>query len=372
MLIEMNSTLEEKHVADYLSQLTQRPIRIEQIVELGGGSEGAAALKGFGYGRPVRINYLDDGQVKAVVLRRVNRNGFGREYASDRAGEVWRDFHTFNELPYHIQVEDMVMIDEDGRLHSIAQAQELLLLTDYASGRPYAEDLMRIGQEGRCDPLDVERAKSLATYLADIHTVKHDDPLIWRRRLRDLIGHGEGIMGLTDSYPADESVIAASELRAIEEAANRWRWQLKPLAHRLSQVHGDFHPFNILFTEGTDFILLDRSRGVWGEPADDVSCLVINFLFFSLQWDGRLSGCFEELYTTFWESYLGHNADEELLSVIAPWFAWRALVLASPQWYPTLTVDTRNKLFNFARGVMADTVFNWQEINRYLTDISKQ
>jgi hypothetical protein len=106
---------------------------------------------------------------------------------------------------------------------------------------------------------------------------------------------------------------------------------------------------------------------MWGEPADDVSCLVINYLFFSLQQDGRLTGPFEELYTTFWETYLNHNADEEMLSVIAPWFAWRALVLASPQWYPTLTDDTRHKLFNFARGVMADTRFNWQEINLYLS-----
>jgi hypothetical protein len=367
MLAEMNSALKERHVADYLSRLTQRPIQIEQIVELGGGSEGAAALKGFGYGRPLRITYLDDGQRKEVVLRRVNRNGFGREYASDRTGEVWRDFHTFNHLPRHVRAEDMVMMDEDGRLQTIAQAQELLLLTNYAPGRPYAEDLVRIGEEGSCNPLDVERAKSLAAYLADIHAVKHDDPLLWRRRLRDLVGNGEGIMGLTDSYPADESVIAAADLQAIEEAANRRRWQLKPLTHRLSQVHGDFHPFNILFVEEADFILLDRSRGMWGEPADDVSCLVINYLFFSLQQDGRLTGPFEELYTTFWETYLNHNADEEMLSVIAPWFAWRALVLASPQWYPTLTDDTRHKLFNFARGVMADTRFNWQEINLYLS-----
>jgi metal-sulfur cluster biosynthetic enzyme len=35
MLAEMNSALKEKHVADYLSQLAQRPIQIEQIVELG-------------------------------------------------------------------------------------------------------------------------------------------------------------------------------------------------------------------------------------------------------------------------------------------------------------------------------------------------
>jgi hypothetical protein len=49
-------------------------------------------LKGFGYGRPLHITFLEDGRRKEVVLRRVNRNGFGREYASDRVGEVWRDW----------------------------------------------------------------------------------------------------------------------------------------------------------------------------------------------------------------------------------------------------------------------------------------
>jgi thiamine kinase-like enzyme len=358
--------LEEKYIAEYLSKVTQRPVQIEQIVELGGDSEGAAALKGFGYGRPLHITYLEGEQRKEGVLRRLNRNGFGREYASDRVGEVWRDFHAFNHLPRHIQAEDMVLIDKDGQLQSIAQAKELFLLTNYAPGRPYAEDLIRIADEENCNPLDVERAKSLAAYLADIHAVKHDDPLLWRRRLRDLIGHGEGIMGLTDSYPDNESVLATSGLRAIEEVANRWRWRLKPLTHRLSQVHGDFHPFNILFTEENDFTLLDRSRGMWGEPADDVSCLVINYLFFSVQWDGRLSGPFEELYNSFWNTYLECSEDLELLTVIAPWFAWRALVLASPQWYPTLTNDVRQKLLNFASNVMVDNTFNWQDINLYL------
>ena len=35
-------------------------------------------------------------------------------------------------------------------------------------------------------------------------------------------------------------------------------------------MHGDFHPWNLLFREGVEFSVLDRSRGEWGEPADDV------------------------------------------------------------------------------------------------------
>jgi hypothetical protein len=94
--------------------------------------------------------------------------------------------------------------------------------------------------------------------------------------------------------------------------------------------------------------------------------MVINYLFFALQKYGRLAGPFEALYTTFWESYLSQRPDDELLFVIQPWFAWRALVLASPQWYPTLEAEARGKLLTFARRVLAEERFAWHQINRYL------
>jgi hypothetical protein len=259
-------------------------------------------------------------------------------------------------------------VTQEGKLESLGHVQDLLLLTQYAPGTPYAEDLLRIDHTGICTDLDLRRAQGLATYLAELHAVKHTDPLLWRRRLRDLVGDGEGIMGLTDSYPADFPLATGEDLRAIEVAANVWRWRLKPLAHRLSQVHGDFHPFNILFSQGEEFTLLDRSRGEWGEPADDVSCLAINYLFFSLHGAHELAGAFADLYTVFWETYLRQRPDDELLTVIQPWLAWRALVLASPQWYPTVDEADRRKLLTLARQVLKLEQFVWQDLNRYLVE----
>jgi hypothetical protein len=71
------------------------------------------------------------------------------------------------------------------------------------------------------------------------------------------------------------------------------------------------------------------------------------------------------LYKTFWETYLAGNQDPELLEVIQPWFAWRALVLASPKWY-SLTDDVRRKLLTFARQVLMADRFAWMAINDYL------
>ena len=367
--------ISEEAIGKYLTEWHQRPIFIDRLQQLGGEAQGAAALKGFGYGRPVCISYRCDGEPQQLVLRRVRPNGFGRERPSDRVAEVWRDFHNFNHLPGHVQVVDMVALDDNGRLSSLGHATELLLLTQYAPGQPYAEDLYRLLQGEPLRDSDMARAQALARYLADIHRQKHPDnverPLLWRRRLRDLVGHGEGIMGLCDSYPlpfpsADEPIITQERLLTIETAANGWRWRLKPLSHRLCQVHGDFHPFNVLFGEGTDFTVIDRSRGAWGMAEDDVSCLVINYLFFGLQQNGRFSHPFTDLYHTFWQTYLDNHDDLELFDTIAPWFAWRALVLASPKWYPTIHHATRHQLLTFAQNVLAGPTFSYDQVEMYL------
>ena len=42
-------------------------------------------------------------------------------------------------------------------------------------------------------------------------------------------------------------------MREIERRCLEWRWRLKAKTQRLRQVHGDFHPWNILFRAGADF-----------------------------------------------------------------------------------------------------------------------
>ena len=366
---QANHRIEPEALKRYLEERAGVPVQIQQLHELRGQAKGVTALKQFGYGRPLLVEYRVDGRRVREVFHRIRRNAFGRERDDDRAAAVWLDFHTFNRLPRHVPAVDMVTRTREGKMASVHSAEELLLVTTYRPGHLYADDLERIRDEGTLRPQDVQRAEVLATYLAEIHRVKHEGPTLWRRRLRDLVGHGEGIMGLTDSYPADLPYVTEAELRWIEEAANRWRWQLKPLSQRLRQVHGDFHPFNLLFEEGVEFHVLDRSRGEWGEPADDVSCLTINYLFFSLQRSGCLEGPLRELHDLFWEHYLDVRPDDELAAVIQPWFAWRALVLASPVWYPTIVEGVRRKLLTFARHVLSTERYDYGRVNQYLEEV---
>lgn len=322
-------------------------------------------LKAFGYGRPVLLEFEADGVPRRLVLHTLSGDAFGHDRPSDRAESLLLAHQTFNRLPRHVSSLDVGAFGEKGELISLGKSGEFFLLTDFAPGELYARDLERIRDSGHFEELDRKRARALALYLAEIHGLKHPDPAVYHRRIRDLVGHGEGIMGLTDSYPAALAP-GPSFLKHVEHAAIDWRWRLRSRTHRLSQVHGDFHPFNVLFSADDDFRLLDRSRGEWGEPADDVTALSINYIFFSLQATGRFEGPLRFLFELFWDAYLEASGDREVLEVVPPFFAWRALVVASPIWYPKIPEAVRSWLFRFIENVLADPLFDPARADRYL------
>ena len=322
-------------------------------------------FKGYGYGKPVRLTFRVGGTVTRAVLETMSPGPFGHEHPADRAQAILWDYDSYGRLPRHVPALDVGAFGQDGELFSVAPAREFFVLTQWAEGEGYNVDLERLARMGRLRSADRDRARALAAYLAVIHGVKKRDPDLYRRRLRELIGHGECIMGLTDSYPKRHGFITGDLLRAVEEACNRWRWRLHDRANRLSQVHGDFHPYNVLFRTGTDFAVLDRSRGEWGEPADDLTAMTINYLLNSLISRGKLQGPFEVLFRLFWETYMEASSDKEVTDTAAPFFAFRGLVVASPLWYPNLSIDIRRSLFRFIENVLDVPRFEPERVNEY-------
>ena len=84
------------------------------IKDLSQDLEEGDACKQFGYGQPLRLNYVVDGQSYCEVLHSVNRNGFGRERRADHVAAVWLDHETFNLLPGHAPVVDFVALSREG------------------------------------------------------------------------------------------------------------------------------------------------------------------------------------------------------------------------------------------------------------------
>jgi aminoglycoside phosphotransferase (APT) family kinase protein len=344
-------------VEAYLQRVHGRPVRAVRITPLGGGRQGD---KGYGYGIPLRVDYELDGAARRAVIESVRPGPFGHEHMADRAQLLLWAHHAFGALPRHVASLDVGAVRKSGELVPLGNAEELFMLAEFVEGHEYADDLLRIRSSGEMTALDGERTDALCDYLVEIHRAKGTDAGLYVRRIRELVGHGECIFGVSDSYPDRFDVLKKIELQSVH-----WRWKLRGRSHRLRQVHGDFHPWNIMFREGIDFSVLDRSRGEWGDAADDVACLSLNYLFFSLQRSGRLEGGFASLWQRFWARYLERSGDAELLEVVAPFLAFRGLVMANPLWYPALQEDVRRKIFNFILRILDQPRFDPGRANEY-------
>ncbi len=348
-------------LADYLASVHGKAVGDVRVAPLGGGRQGD---KGYGYGIPLRLDYELAGEARRAVLESVRPGPFGHEHMADRAQLMLWAHEVFGRLPRHVASLDVGAVRTDGRLVPLGDAQEFFMLADFIEGREYADDLLRLKAGGALSATDVTRADALCDYLVEIHQARGPDPELYKRRIRELVGHGECIFGVVDSYP-EHGPVGAEFLERIEHLSVGWRWKLKQRGGRLRQVHGDFHPWNILFRDGADFTVLDRSRGEWGEPADDVTCLALNYFFFSLQRSHKLQGDLEQLWMRFWERYLERSGDHAVLEVAAPFLAFRGLVMANPLWYPALDGRVRRKLLSFVLNVLQEERFDPTRANAY-------
>ena len=62
---------------------------------------------------------------------------------------------------------------------------------------------------------------------------------------------------------------------------------------------------------------------------------------------------------------LEKSGDREMLNVVAPFLAFRGLVMANPLWYPTLPDTVRGKVLTFILAVLESDSFDPQKANVY-------
>jgi Phosphotransferase enzyme family len=350
-----------------IHQLVQRLLpgaRLLRIVSLGADRDAAGEIteKGAGYGEPLRLSVEQpDGRVRELVWHTATADPFGHDRRADRAAEMLLAFETFGSVPGQVAAVDVGAIGSDGALCSLRDHGEFYLVTEFAAGDVYAADLRRIAHQRAATDHDLRRCDLLVDYLVAMHRqplpvagpggeVKRAQ--VYARAIRDLVGDGEGIFGMVDGYSADAPGAPPERLQALESRCCRWRWRLRDRHHRLARTHGDFHPFNIVFGDGDRLALLDASRGCMGDPADDVTGLAINYLFFALEDPACWKRGLGLLWQRFWGRYLELSGDRELLEVAPLFLAWRALVIANPLWYPALPAAGRDALFGLAERAL--------------------
>jgi hypothetical protein len=343
-----------EHLEIYLKERFGQTIQIHDFRRLGAGVHGTGFL----------LEIKTEKGIESYVLKDLSPEGLGHDYPSDRAAVFLLAYDEYSKLPHHINAIDVIAKMEDGSLKSISGGTEYFLLMEKADGISYFSDLEKLSEKDFLQEIDRARIDALSDYLVKIHSIKRKSRTLYWRKIRDTIGHGECLMGVFDTYP--DGTLSYEEMAAIEKKTIDWRARLKSKEHRLSQIHGDFHPGNIWFKNRTDFILLDRSRGPWGEPADDITALTINYIFFSIKHHGTVKGAYFEALRLFFESYVRKSEDSEIYSVLQPFYAFRGAVVANPIFYPELTREQRRLIFRFINNVLDSETFDPLKINEYI------
>ena len=179
--------LSRTEIERYLQTVAGPSARVLDMKILG-ASEGKD-IKGYGYGTPIQIDYESGGRQHRAVVHTICPGPFGHEHMADRAGMLLWDHCAFNLLPHHVRSIDVGAFRRDGSAISLGGAEEFFVLTEYAEGRSYSEDVIRMREDPRLTDLDAARADALCDYLAAIHRVREDKPDLYVPRIRDFIFH---------------------------------------------------------------------------------------------------------------------------------------------------------------------------------------
>lgn len=355
--------LQRERIESYLKRRFGDDARLIRTGEIGSLDE--QGMKGFGYGKPLLVSFEHEGRELEAVFSIMKGDQYGHQFYWDRAAILMFQYETSCTLDKHVCPLGLGYINNSGELISVDEPREFFIVNEKLPGHDYFLDLERI-RGGEFRDSDLELAREFARWLAGVHATKKKDPALYFRRIRNLIGSSECILGLVDeAYPLPYADFPRDGFIALEKRLVDWRWKLREFSHRLSAVHGDFHPWNVLIDAG-EFRVLDRSRGEWGEPGGDVASMAMNYLLWSLREYGVLAGPYGDLYRSFMGTYVEITGDQEMFRVMAPFVVFRALVVASPEWYPDHPDAVRRSLFNLMENVLEDDIFDWRNINRYL------
>ena len=191
----------QKALEEYLRKFFGSFVKLLEFKRLGSGVHGAGYL----------LKIESEGAIKSYVLKDLAPEGLGHDYPSDRAGVFLLAQETYGNLPKHIKAIDVISMKQDGTMKSIGGGMEYFLLMETAEGENYFKDLSEFSRKDSLDEMDRNKIATMASYLAEIHTVKKDSKTLYWRKLRDTVGHGECLMGVFDSYPDGTCLLYTSD-----------------------------------------------------------------------------------------------------------------------------------------------------------------
>ena len=325
--------IEKKLMKAYLEKKFKQKIKIIEYKRLGTGWHGTGYL----------IRFKVKGKESRVVLRTLRPEGFSHDYFSDRAASFILQHELSKRVKNHLKSIDVGGYTAKGELVSIGDCKEFFQIVELVKGKEYVKDLLEIMKKGKLTKVDKDKALMLSNYLVELHKEKYNPAVsksekkalassIYRRHLRDCVGHGEMLMGVIDTYPDKLTWTNRKEFAWIIGKAAELREELKDDYKRLCRIHGDYHPANVVF-KGKKMIVLDASR---------------------------------ELFDIYWNNYIRKTKDYKIKKIAPIFIAFRYVVMAHPIFFDFQSNTVRRKLFNIIINTLKVKEFNPEHINKYI------
>lgn len=338
--------IKKEQVKKILEDIYHQKVEVLNLSKLGSGF----MATGF------QVNFKVRKEIKKVVIRIINPVDFSNDYPPDRMTSFWIQHHSAKHLPKHVKSLGIVGINKSTKQIGIVEDfNEFIQVLDWAEGEEYFVDLEKILQTNHVSKDNLKKVLLLSNYLAKIHQKKFkgskDQALsLYKRHTRDYIG-SRFMIDVLDTYPKEISFTNWNKMHKLVFEVYKYREKYKNNFERLSKIHGDFHPGNIRFQDKNKFIVLDASRAIWGEPADDVACLGINYLWYALKQTGKFKGVFKELFDVFWKNYLDKTQDKEICHTLPMFVAIRSVVLKHPLYF-SVSDQIRKKILAFSFKIL--------------------
>jgi hypothetical protein len=133
------------------------------------GSVSDASAKARGYGLPLEVVARVGGAEVRYVLHRYRNDEYGHARTSDRVAEALAAAEAYARVPGHVRPLDVGVFDGRGELVSLRATEEPFLLTEWADGSLYAEELRGLAERGEASSVDRERVAALVRYLVALH-----------------------------------------------------------------------------------------------------------------------------------------------------------------------------------------------------------
>lgn len=305
-----------------------------------------------------KVEYEYENTIKKVVCRRLKGNGMSHDYLSDRVAYLLLQHEVANFHPKHIKSVDVVSYGEKLDSVSLEGLEDVFQIVEFAEGDSYYKFIEAI-QQGFDESQKIV-VKNIAEYMKAVHKIqpKSEDSVIknyyWRHS-QDFIG-SEVLMDILDVWPLDDLMPLDLRIEFVSKLY-KIREETRQLSSRCTLIHSDLHPDNIRVDASYSISVLDSARTMWGEPMDDLTSMLANYLFFGLKYSKSRNN-YENAYSLLLNKYFNNGIDSESNKVARLFFSIRLIILAHPLFFSSDSFDLKNRTISIAMRIASDEDFD--------------